>query len=504
MSQSSTEADEETLGQKMARALSYSTLITVVLQALGFLRSIILAKLLLPTDFGLYGLVMTVVTGLQVFTQLGVQQVVITTPVEDDAQKLRWASTAWWVNLIKGTLLLVTILAVAPLFGDFFDEPRLVGLLRLAALVPFFQMISSVGLIYLNKELDLKRLFYWEGIKGILSFCVTVGLCYWLESALALVIGVIFSEAFGAFLSYIVAPMWPKFALDRPLLKRVARYTRSTLPVAVLTFVTTQVDDIAIGKILGARELGYYTLAYGFALLPIKLISEILDRTLLPAFSQAIEQGGIESGAKLWQQLFEAIAWLLAIILFPIFYFHEEVIEVFYGAKWSAAAPLLAIMLWLGLFRSWTLISGRMLYAIDKPEVNARAKMVETILFLGILFYLVPRHGAVGGAIAGLVNYILAFSFRSVYVVWRCGLPWGLLPRAALKLATAFALVAPIWWVARGQGALSLLAGLLAGGLIAALAYRSERELIGKVRENLKRPEKNTDKDASAGEASDG
>jgi hypothetical protein len=79
-----------------------------------------------------------------------------------------------------------------------------------------------------------------------------------------------------------------------------------------------------------------------------------------------------------------------------------------------------------------------------------------------------------------------------------------LLPRAALKLATAFALVAPIWWVARGQGALSLLAGLLAGGLIAALAYRSERELIGKVRENLKRPEKNTDKDASAGEASDG
>ena len=64
MSQSPTDPEEETLGQKMARALSYSTLITVVLQILGFLRSIILAKLLLPTDFGLYGLVMTVVTGL--------------------------------------------------------------------------------------------------------------------------------------------------------------------------------------------------------------------------------------------------------------------------------------------------------------------------------------------------------------------------------------------------------------------------------------------------------
>ena len=492
---------EPTLGQKMAKALSYSTLITVVLQVLGFARSIILAKLLLPTDFGLYGLVMTVVAGLQVFTQLGVKQVVITTPVEDDAQKLRWASTAWWVNLIKGVSLLVIILALAPSFGDFFDEPRLVPLLRLAALVPFFQMISSVGLIYLNKELDLKRLFYWEGIKGVLGFCVTIGLCYWLESALALVIGVVFSEAFGALLSYLVAPMWPQFALDRPLLKRVARYTRSTLPVAVLTFVTTQVDDIAIGKILGAHELGYYTLAYGFALLPIKLISEILDRTLLPAFSQAIEQGGVEQGAKLWQQLFEAIAWLLAIILFPIFYFHEEVIEVFYGAKWSAAAPMLAIMLWLGLFRSWTLISGRMLYAIDRPEVNARAKVVETIIFLGILFYAVPRYGAVGGAIAGLINYILAFSFRSVYVVWRCKLPWGLLPRAAFKLATAFALVAPIWWFARGLGVYSLLAGLLAAGLIATLAYRTERELIENVRASLKRKSKD---DTPGDDANDG
>ena len=481
-------AAPEPLGKKMARALSYSALITGTAQLLSLVRSMVLARLLLPDDFGLFGLVMTVVSGLLIFTTMGVEQVVITTPIESEEQRLRWASTAWWVNLAKGVVIFCAVQALASTFAGFFEEPRLVPLLRMAALVPLFQMFSSVGLIYLSKELDLKRVFYWESLKGIFGFVVTLTLCFILKDVRALVIGLILTEGAGAAFSYIIAPMWPRFVLARDLLARVGRFSRSVLPVAIMTFITTQIDDVAIGKLLGTEELGYYTLAYTFALLPIRLIGQVLERMMLPAFARAIEEGGVAQGAALWLAIFEAMAWLLAALLFPIFYFHEEVVVVVYGAQWARAAPLLAVMLWLGLFRSWTHISSRMLFALDKPHINARAKYVETAIFLGLLFWLVPAYGAIGGAIAGLVNYILAFLFRSVYVVWRCEMPWLTLPRAAAKLSIAFAMLAPIWWVARGQGWLSLLAGAAGALLILALAVYTERELVKTIRPLIRGP----------------
>ena len=385
------------------------------------------------------------------------EQVLLSTSIEGREDRQRWASTAWWINAAKGVAIAAVMVASAPLVAAFFEQPQLTSLVRIAALAPLLRQLRSTGLILRRKDLELGRIAAFEGVRSVAYLVGAAALCAWMGNAQAIVIAMVATEAIGLVASYGLAPMRPRFAIDRAVLRRVRRYTLSSLPVSVMTYVTTQVDDLAIGRIIGAEQLGYYTLAYGFALLPILLVSQLIERPLLPAFTESLATSR-EQGALMWRRIFELVGWVLGVLVIPLCFYHAEIISVFYGAKWAPAAPFLAVMLWLGLFRSWTSVSSSMLFALDEPEFNAKAKIVETILFLVVLSVLIGQIGAMAGAIAGLINYIVAFLARTLYVLRACACPIRVLWAMLAKLAATTALAAPIWWVTRDHGLWSLAA----------------------------------------------
>jgi PST family polysaccharide transporter/lipopolysaccharide exporter len=131
----------------------------VASRALQIVMVIVLANLLSPKDFGLLGIGLLVLSGLENFSDLGLNSAVIQQKEENVD---RYLDTMWTLKLARGAVLATVIVLIAPVVASVFNEPRATDIVRLIALSPIFVALRNPGIVYFKKDLDFHLEFLYQ------------------------------------------------------------------------------------------------------------------------------------------------------------------------------------------------------------------------------------------------------------------------------------------------------------------------------------------------------
>ncbi len=398
------------------RALSWNSFATGGKIILGFVRALILARLLSPDDYGLFGLSTVLLTAVSAFTNFRLSSSFIVRKFDSTEERDTFLNTIWTADLARYALVTLLILAGAHHAALYMGDPRLARILLITGLVPFVTGLTNVGLSVLQKEINFKRLSFQALAGEVLQFVIGIGLAWILRNVWAMVWTQLAITAFSVLTSYIVHPFRPRLAFDRTAFFQAFGFGKHLLLVGILTFFTTQLDNFAVGRYLGTAVLGAYLIAYRLATLPLEILSEVVDPVLFSAYAKRKAENSDGLG-RMFLGAANGSGLILALAAVAMHAAAYDAIVRLYGAKWTGAVPMLEALVAVGLARGLTRTLSPLLLAFGRSGLDAAAKCVEAAVFIPATLVLVQRYGASGAAVAGAVSYGIGVAIRAGFVM---------------------------------------------------------------------------------------
>ena len=338
---------------------------------IAFLNVVILARLLSPDQFGVFGFVTLAICSLDTVSQIGFDAALIHRRDDSDGM----FNTAWTVQAIRGVMLAALLSIAAPLVARFFDEPRIVLMLRVLSISLVLQGMANIGLVSLRKGLAFGRIFIYDvgaETAGLVSAVVLAAI--W-PSAWALVGGRIVSAVGRCGLSFILHPYRPAFRLNASEARDLFRYGRWMMSSIFLIFLVTHGDSMAVGKLLGAAALGVYQIVYRLANLAATNISDAASNVAFPAYAKLQDNPDRLRRAYLrvmtTTMIFAAPAALGTAAVAPDF------VRVMLGPQWEAAIVPTQILCIYGLAHSLGGTTGPVFFATGQPRVITIAALLD-------------------------------------------------------------------------------------------------------------------------------
>ncbi|MGB2961031.1 MAG: lipopolysaccharide biosynthesis protein [Candidatus Omnitrophota bacterium] len=396
-------------GRKVIRGGLWVFSTRVLERILSFIRAIILARLLSPNDFGLFGIALLMLTMLDTFSQSGFRSALIQKKenIKDDL------NTAWTVEVIRSFLIAAALFFLSPLVAVFFETPRAELLLKVIGLSIIFQSFTNISAVYFEKELDFHKYSFYH-LAGIISdVTVAIVAAFIYRSVWALILGHLTGNLVRCVVSYLIDPYRPRLHLDISKAKELFKFGKWIWGSSILGFLTVHGDDIFVGKILGATSLGFYQMAYLISNLPVTEFGQLVYRVTFPAYSK------IQEDIPRLRDLYLSVIRFTAFLIFPltglILILAPEFTRSFLGAKWMPIVPAIQVLAWWGCLRSLSWTNGALLHAVKRPEVLTRLSAIMIVIMVILLFPLTFKMGIVGAGLAVLISSFFSIP-RSFFI----------------------------------------------------------------------------------------
>jgi O-antigen/teichoic acid export membrane protein len=432
-----------------ARAIRGSMLTVVSFGGQNALRlgsNLILTRLLFPEAFGLMALVQVFMTGLQMFSDLGVNASVIRSKRGEDQGFL---DTAWTVQLLRGVLLAGICLLLARPVADFYQEQMLRDILPVVALTAIFAGAASIRMFTVNRQLLLGRLTALELGTQFLGIVVMIGGAVILESVWALVIGGLVQSASRAFLSHVVLPgEQDRFRLEPAAFSELFHFGKWIFLSTIAGFLLKHGDRAILGKYITLTELAFYNIAFMLATLPYMLKTTLIRRILFPLYCNKPPA----ENPKNRNQILKA-RWLLTGSSFalsvPLIVFGQDLVELLYDPRYYAAGSIVTAIGFVWLFRILTAGHDPVLLAAGESRAFAvflvLSAVVRTGLMVGgVILYGIP--GVIGAALlAEVLVYPVLLALTRRYGAWDWRHDAGFALAAVAILALAFLWEPGLW-----------------------------------------------------------
>jgi teichuronic acid exporter len=323
--------------EKAARAGAWSALDIVLRQGVQFVVSIVLARLLLPSDFGLIAL-LTFFTSLSItFVQGGLSLALVqrqnTTREEESA--------VFWINLAASLVFGTIIILIAPAVARFYDQPLLRSLMFVAAAQVIVSAMGAVHAELLTRRLQFDQITKTGLVSSLLSAVAGVtaavmGLGVW-----ALAIQQLTQAVAGTAALWWISDWRPQVRFRPSAIRDLYSFGAFISLSSILEVVYSNGVLLVIGKVYSVPDLGIWNRATSVTSLPTSVISQIIGRTALPLFAgRAADPVALRRGFRLAVTL-SMLLTLPAMVGLGIL--SDLVISALFGTKWMAAAPIMAI-----------------------------------------------------------------------------------------------------------------------------------------------------------------
>lgn len=379
-------------------------------------RIIVLAKILSPTDFGLFGIALLAASTLETFTQTGLHSALI----QKRENIERYLNSVWTVAVIRGVVLGLIVFVSAPYVAQFFDSPRAAPIMRVVALSILLQALTNIGVIYFQKELEFRKQFIYEVVGTLADFVVAVTAALIYKSAWALVLGLIAGDGVRCIASYLIHPYRPRFCRELSLIKGLWGFGRWIAASNVLVFFLTRGDDMLVGKVLGPAALGLYQMAYKISNVPATEISHMISRIAYPAYSKL--QHDVERVRVAYVKVLQLTSFLSFPISALMILFAHDFVRMVLGEKWLPMVPAMQVLSLFGLTRSLNATTGPLLQAINKPYILTLGSAIQLVIFILIIYPLTKAFGLVGVSLSVLLPNIFFALYIAVRLVNQVGI----------------------------------------------------------------------------------
>jgi len=390
--------------------------------------NIVLSRLLFPELFGLISTVNIFITGLSLFSDVGIGPSIIQNKRGDDPQFL---NTAWTIQVIRGFCLWVGCLLIAFPVSLLYKEPRLVWLLPIVGLTTVISGFNSTALFTLNREIALGRLVAFELGSQVITLSLIIVWAYLNPTVWAIVVGMLASSVIRLFWSHQLIQNQKRrifsnaFRWDRKAADNIFSFGKWIFVSTALTFLAEQSDKLLLGWLISAKlgaataftVLGVYNVAYIMGDIPRHLLNALSSKVLFPVFSKVSDQPRpiFRDKIRRSRRPFLLVGTLALIGLAT---FGDRIIFLLYDDRYRQAAwmlPVLALGFWP---RVLTQTIDQSLFAIGKSRYVAFGSFSKFMYMLAVLpasfyFFGLP------GAIFAIAFNDLPFYAAVLYGLWR-------------------------------------------------------------------------------------
>lgn len=401
----------ESLGEKTAKGGFWISLLRIFERGLQLVRTIVLARILAPGDFGVYGIALLTLSILETFSETGFQQALIQ---KKHATKNEF-NVAWTIQIIKSSTIAALCVLGAPLAAIFFDSPEVVPILRVIGLAVVLVGFSNIAIVTFEKDLKFSKYFQYRFLGSIAETIAAVAAAIVLKSVWALVIGLLVGNLVRCVMSYVITKFKPKFVLKSTQTKSLWGFGKWIFTSSILSFGLTEGDDIVVGKLQGTEALGFYQLAYRISNLPALEISNIVSRVTFPAYAT------IQDRVEKLKSAFLKVLQPMVLISIPIsgflFIFAYDFTVLFLGDKWVAIVPAMQLLVWWGAIRGIISSESSLFLAIGKPKLITVFQIIQTVILYSMLFPLTVSLGFIGTSIAVFITALIMFVVRNQVII---------------------------------------------------------------------------------------
>jgi lipopolysaccharide exporter len=472
----------DSIAGDVRRGLLWGSLNSLVLRLGSLVLGMVLARLLVPADFGVYAIALTVQSVLVTLVDLG-----LSTDLVRAKDPERRAPTVATVSLASGVLLALLMTATAAPVAALMGVPHAAPVITVLV---WTLPISGAGVVpyaKLQRNFQQRKLFASSATDFVVSTIVTIGLIALGMGPMALAIGRVVAQFSATSLQFVLARVRPRFGFDRAVARSALGLGVPLAGANLLSWALLNIDTVTISRVAGTTALGLYVLAFNISSWPMSAIGQAVRSVSLAGFSRSSHEDG-DGGLVLALSLTWAVALAAGVLLAAL---AHPLVAVLYGARWSPSATVLAA---LGLF-------GALRVALDLVATYLMARgATRPVLYVQILWFcsLIPAvviathwKGIAGAGWAHLAVAAVLTLPAYAFAVARVGGQARSLVQAMWLPAAA---AVPTWLVAHSvAGALphpllALAAGGLAGlATYAALCYPWLRRLVPGLRLRLPR-----------------
>lgn len=362
-------------------------------KGLNFLSTIILARLLLPEEFGLIGYCLVAIQYVDILNSAGIATALIAR-----REKVQEAANAALVaNILFGALCFLITWFIATPVSVFFNAPEIVPLFRVLGLSLPLTGLGIVPDTMLRREMKFQTVLISDVSRNFVKGAVSIGLALLGYGVWSLVLGQVLGVLTGTVLSWILAGWRPTWRFHSEATRSIVFFGFHIILLETAGAFRNNVDYLLVGKMLGAASLGYYTMSYRIPELLIKSLNYVIGNVSLPVLASTQADRG-----KMQRYYFGYIRFL-SMFIFPVgvgLAFTAPVfIPLFLSEKWGPAIMPTALISLALAIAALGYVPGVLYKAISRPDILNKLAIIKMPIAFLILWYC-TRWGIVGVAAA--------------------------------------------------------------------------------------------------------
>ena len=356
-----------------------------MMRLFGLASTIILARLLTPTDFGIVALALIVFGLLEVLSWTAVDLALIqkqeTTREHYDA--------AWTMQIMQGLIISILLIISAPYASIYFDEPALTNVIYLLALKSFIFGFHNIGVVEFRKELNFSREFNFHLYKKAITFLLVATLAVTLKNYWALIYGMLAAAVIDVFISYRMHPFRPRLSLTK--INEIWSFSQWLLLSRIGYFLNQKTDQFVIGGMSETEVMGVYHISTEIGTMPTSEVVMPLRRALFPNFAKIAHLP--EEYSKTILKSIGVISSLVFATGVGVSAISEDFVLLLLGEKWQVTIPLIQILAIFGVAAALSSSMELLLLVSGRGDLSTIDSWLKLTVLVPVVWFAAHTYG---------------------------------------------------------------------------------------------------------------
>lgn len=369
-------------GSRARAGIAWSTAAFAGGKAFTFISTLVLARLLAPSEFGVVAAILVFLVFIELVSDLGMKATLV---YEQERELSARVQTAFTINLVFAGALTGVAVLLAPVVAAFFDLEGRTDLFRLGALNILLTGLGNVHDAVLLRSMEFRRRVVPElfraGVRGAVAIVLAAAAGL---GASSLVIGLLAGTLVWVVVQWVMTPLRPTLAFDRAIARSMVGYGSDAAALETLAVMVNRADTVIVGSVLGARSLGLYSIAQRVPELAVDAVTWNVAHVSFPALArERVTEGGSVRAATLsllrWQALYAVPVTAGIAILAP------PLVVVLFSSTWAEAGPVLSALAVLSGLLGVAYPVGTALRAVGRQRALVLILAIQLPLLVGAM-----------------------------------------------------------------------------------------------------------------------
>lgn len=398
----------DSLKQKAAKGVLWSTVERFSVQGVQFLIMIVMARLLTPHDYGLIGMLAIFIAVAQSLIDSGFSQALIRKQDRTEVDN----NTVFYFNIVVSALLYLILYVSAPLVADFYNTPQLCPVMRVVCLSIIFNSLAVVQRALLTIKIDFKTQAKAALTAAVTSGVVGIAMAYHGFGVWSLVTQQLLNLGINTGLLWLLSKWRPRLIYSWQSFHELFAFGSKLLASGLLDTIYRNIYPIVIGKLFSASSLGHYTRAHQFSEFPSSNLTGIIQRVTYPVLCE------IQNDDARLASIYRRFLKLSAFIIFPLMVGLSSVakpfVNIVLGPQWSFCGQLLQILCFGMMWYPIHSVNLNLLQVKGRSDLFLKLEIIKKILGISVLCITAP-FGLIVMCYGSIFNSLVALVINTYY-----------------------------------------------------------------------------------------